>query len=64
MELTLKEILEYHLFSLGKYTLTVYQLLSSAIIVLIGLGIVRVFRSLIYKSEKIDVGKSLPLHKS
>lgn len=57
MELTLKEILEYHLFSLGKYSLTVYQLLSSAIIVLVGLGIVRIFRSLIYKSEKIDIGK-------
>lgn len=57
MELTLKEILEYHIFSLGKYSLTVYQLISSAVIVLVGLGIVRVFKSLIYKSEKIDVGK-------
>ncbi|MCT4123246.1 mechanosensitive ion channel family protein [Elizabethkingia anophelis] len=57
MELTLKEILEYHIFALGQYSLTVYQLISSAVIVLIGLGIVRVFKSLIYKSEKIDVGK-------
>ena len=57
MELTLKEILEYHIFSLGKYSLTVYQLISSAVIVLVGLGIVHVFKSLIYKSEKIDVGK-------
>lgn len=57
MELTLKEILEYHIFALGQYSLTVYQLISSAVIVLIGLGIVRIFKSLIYKSEKIDVGK-------
>ncbi|HFI4796782.1 TPA: mechanosensitive ion channel domain-containing protein [Elizabethkingia anophelis] len=57
MELTLKEILEYHIFALGQYSLTVYQLISSAVIVLVGLGIVRVFKSLIYKSEKIDVGK-------
>ncbi|EQB92482.1 mechanosensitive ion channel protein MscS [Elizabethkingia anophelis 502] len=32
-------------------------MISSAVIVLVGLGIVRVFKSLIYKSEKIDVGK-------
>ena len=57
MELTLKEILEYHIFALGQYSLTVYQLISSAVIVLVGLGIVRVFKSLIYKSDKIDVGK-------
>lgn len=57
MDVTLKEILEYHLFSLGKYYLTVYQLVSSAIIVIVGMGVVKLFRKLIYKSDKIDIGK-------
>lgn len=57
MDISLKEILEYDILTIGKYSLSVYQLISSAIIVIVGMFITKLFRAFIYKSERIDVGK-------
>lgn len=57
MELTLKEILEYDILTLGKYSLSVYQLLSSILVIFLGSMVIKLIRAFIYKSERIDVGK-------
>ncbi len=57
LNLTFKEILEYELFSLGKYTLSLYEILAAILVIFIGIIISRLVKKLIYKSNKIDVGK-------
>lgn len=52
-----KDILEYDVFTLGKYSLSVYEILAAVLIIVIGVFISRMVKKLIYKSHKIDVGK-------
>lgn len=52
-----KDFLEYDVFTLGKYTLSVYEILAAALIIVIGIFISRMVKKLIYRSNKIDVGK-------
>lgn len=57
VSVTFKEILEYQIFSLGKYNLTVYEVLGALIIIILGFFISKFARRFIYKSEKLDFGK-------
>ena len=57
VSITFKEILEYQIFSLGKYNLTVYEVLGALIILLLGFIISKFSRRIIYKYEKLDYGK-------
>ena len=54
---TLKDLLEYNLFTLGKYTLSVYEILAAILIIVFGIFISRMVKKLIYRSQKIDLGK-------
>ncbi len=54
---TLKDFLEYDVFTLGKYTLSVYEILAAILVIVIGVFISKMVKKLIYKSSKIDVGK-------
>lgn len=57
VNVTFKEILEYKIFSLGKYNLTVYEIIGAFMILIIGLVVSKIIRRLIYKSERFDLGK-------
>jgi small-conductance mechanosensitive channel len=57
ISITFKEVLEYKIFSLSKYSLTVYELAGALIILMVGLVVSKVIRRLIYKSERFDLGK-------
>lgn len=61
VSLTFKDILEYDLITLGKYSLSVFELLAAILAIVIGLIISRTVRSLIYKSEKFDLAKKFAL---
>lgn len=54
---SLKDFLEYDVFTLGKYTLSVYEILAAVLVIVVGIFISRMVKKLIYKSNKIDVGK-------
>jgi small-conductance mechanosensitive channel len=57
VSITFKEVLEYQVFSLGKYSLTVYEVLGALIIVILGIVVSKFTKKIIYKSEKLDFGK-------
>ncbi|WKS95200.1 mechanosensitive ion channel family protein [Riemerella columbina] len=57
VSLTFKQILEYEIFSLGKYSLSVYEIAAAAIIALIGFFIAKMVKKLIYKTDRLDLGK-------
>lgn len=57
VSLTFKQILEYEIFSLGKYSLNVYEIAAALIVILLGILFARVIRKLIYKSDRLDLGK-------
>lgn len=57
VSLTFKDFLEYELFSLGKYTLSVYEIFAALIIIIFGIFISKMVRRFVYKSERFDVGK-------
>lgn len=57
VSLTFKEILEYNIFSLGKYSLSVYEILAAVLVILVGIVIARVIRKLIYRSQKLEISK-------
>lgn len=57
VSLTFREILEYKIFTLGKYTLTVYEVAGAVVLVLLGYLAVYVVRKLVYRSERLDLGK-------
>lgn len=54
---SVKGFLEYNVFTLGKYSLSVYEILLAVLIIIIGVFISRMVKKLIYKSHRIDVGK-------
>ncbi|MDO4225012.1 MAG: mechanosensitive ion channel [Bergeyella zoohelcum] len=55
VSLTFKEILEYKIFSLGGYSLSVYEVLAATIIVLVGWAVSKLVKRLIYKSDRIEL---------
>ena len=57
VSLTFKDILEYELFTLGHYSLSVYELLAAILAIVFGWLVSRTIKSLIYKSEKFDLAK-------
>jgi small-conductance mechanosensitive channel len=57
ISITFKEVLEYKIFSLSKYSLTVYEVVGALVILMIGLVVSKIIRRLIYKSERFDLGK-------
>lgn len=57
VSLTFKDILEYEVFSLGKYTLTVYEIAGAVIIIILGFFASKLSKRLVYKSERIDIGR-------
>ena len=58
-----KELLEFELFSLGKYTLSVYEILGAIFIVVLGWLASKVVKSFIYKSEKLEISKKFAFSK-
>lgn len=59
--LGLKDILEYQIFSLGKYHLSLYEILFALFLTLIGWFSIKILKNLIYKSEKIDISKKFAI---
>lgn len=57
VSLTFKDILEYKIFSLDQHTLTVYEIVGAGLIVFLGIFTSKFVKRLIYKSERIDLGK-------
>ena len=57
VSITFKDILEYKIFTLGKYSLTVYEIAAALIFILLGYFAVLLVKKLIYRSEKLDLGK-------
>ncbi|WP_018674766.1 mechanosensitive ion channel family protein [Riemerella columbina] len=57
VRLPLKNILEYEIFSIGKYSLNVYEIVIAIIIIAIGLLVAKTAKKLIYKTERLDLGK-------
>lgn len=57
VNLTLKQILEYQIFSIGKYSLSVYQIVVALIIFIIGALLARMIKVLIYRTDRLDLGK-------
>lgn len=55
--LPLKDILEYEIFSIGKYSLNVYEIVIAIIITALGLVVAKTAKKLIYKTERLDLGK-------
>lgn len=60
---SVKEILEYQLFSLGKFSLTVYEVIGAFVIIILGIIISKILKKIIYKSNKIDLGKKFAFYK-
>lgn len=57
VSMTFKQILEYNIFSLGKYSLSVYEVIAVALIIAVSFGVSVLLKKFIYRSEKIDLGK-------
>ncbi len=57
VSMTFKDILEYKIFTLGKYTLTVYEVAGATILILLGYFAVYIIKKLVYRSDRLDVGK-------
>lgn len=55
--MTIQEILEYDIFKVGKYSLSVYEILAALFFMLVGMLAVYLSKKLIYRSKKIDLGK-------
>lgn len=56
MELTLKEFLEYHIISVGKYSLTVIEVIGVLIILAVGYFVNYLVKKILYESKKLDGG--------
>lgn len=59
--LTFNQFLQYEILSLGKYSLSVYEILAALIIVLLAIFLNRVTKKLIYRSDKVDIGKKFAI---
>lgn len=57
VSMTFKQILEYNIFTLGKYSLSVYEVLAVAIIIAVAMAASMLLKKFIYRSERIDLGK-------
>ncbi|MDO5615905.1 MAG: mechanosensitive ion channel [Cruoricaptor ignavus] len=57
LDITFKQILEYEAFSLGRYSLTVYEIIGSILIITLGLLASKIVKRLIYKTNRLDIGK-------
>lgn len=57
VSMTFKDLLEYKIFSLGKYTLTVYEIAAAVILILLGYFAVFIVKKLVYRSDRLDLGK-------
>ena len=55
------EILEYQVFSIGKYSLSIYEILAAILVVLLAILINKFAKKLIYKSEKVALGKKFAI---
>lgn len=56
MEVSLKEFLEYPLVSIGKYTLTVIEIIAVMVIIVVGYFVNYLVKKILYKSQKLDSG--------
>lgn len=54
---TLKQILEYKVFSIGGYSLSVYEIAIALLIIILGVIASKLIRKIIYRSERLDLGK-------
>ena len=59
--LSFGEILEYQVFSIGRYSLSVYEILAAVLVVLLAIVINKLAKKLIYKSEKVAIGKKFAI---
>lgn len=54
---TIQEILKYEIFSIGKYSLSVYEVLGAVVAIFLGWFVSRMTKRFIYRSDKIDVAR-------
>ena len=59
--LNFSEMLEYQVFSIGKYSLSVYEILGAILIIVLAIFINKLAKKLIYKSEKVAIGKKFAI---
>lgn len=55
------KILEKELFSIDKYSLSVYEVLAALLVLIIGIAISKLVKKLIYRSNRFDVGKKFAI---
>lgn len=60
---TFKEILEYEIFTLGNYTLSVYEILAAVLVIFIGWLVSKTVKSFIYRSDNIELSKKFAFSK-
>ena len=59
--LSFGEILEYQVFSIGKYSLSIYEILAAILVILFAVLFNKLAKKLIYKSEKVAIGKKFAI---
>ncbi|MGS0747944.1 mechanosensitive ion channel family protein [Halpernia sp. GG3] len=59
--LSFGEILEYQVFSIGKYSLSIYEILAAILVILLAVLFNKLAKKLIYKSEKVAIGKKFAI---
>jgi small-conductance mechanosensitive channel len=57
VSLNFNETLQYQVFSLGKYSLGVYEILAAILVIAFAIIINKFLKRFIYKSQKIDIGR-------
>ena len=59
--LSFQQFLEYNVFSIGKYSLSVYEILAAVLVVLLAIVINKLAKKLIFKSDKVAIGKKFAM---
>lgn len=59
--LSFQQFLEYNIFSFGKYSLSVYEIIAAIIVIFLAIILNRVVKKLVYNSKKVDIGRKFAL---
>ncbi|SEG18255.1 Mechanosensitive ion channel [Halpernia humi] len=55
--LSFQQFLEYNIFSVGKYSLSVYEILAAILVILLAIILNKSVKKLVYNSKKVDIGR-------
>lgn len=58
---TFKALLETELFSIGKYSLSVYEIIAAVLVVVLAFAVSRVVKRIVYRSSRFDLGKKFAI---